>query len=518
MRVSSFNFSILLVLLVTSSTSVDSLDESLWKDSDYGQHEVQAARRDGRAIWLPGKHNPECTGGVITLFGGDETNVSSHKSYGHNPYPSEYQCRWLLLPMDCDMGLVCDLGTQDGRSLLGQNSQDGCSKAGDFLRVEGYDGAYDVNYCGRDKISIKVQSSLVLSFVSQLPRTTSKKEERVGFLQGFLQGFGCKVQCVARPSTTTAANETTTTTQPTTTTETTTTATTTTVKTSTRSPSSQIPFQFLESRRCKCGERREGRIVCPFGFNNCEARRGSIPWQASLVFRGKYQPWCGGTLISDRYVLTAAHCLSRKSARSLQVVLGDHDWTTRVETPEIRRGVEEIIRHPKFGENATFDHDYALLRLSVPVNYNTHGNIRPACLPDRERAADELTGLTGTASGWGVVDPKDRGSQADKLQTTDVNIISHSDCRNSYPVGSVTPSMFCAKAKGSDACFGDSGGPFTVVREGGPSVLEGVVSWGRSCGKPHWPGVYARVGKVLDWIDENTRDSTFCSRDDAASH
>jgi secreted trypsin-like serine protease len=64
----------------------------------------------------------------------------------------------------------------------------------------------------------------------------------------------------------------------------------------------------------------------------------------------------------------------------------------------------------------------------------------------------------------------------------------------------------------ADACFGDSGGPFTI-RQQGRDVLEGVISWGRSCGKPQWPGVYAKVGRVLPWILENTQDSTFCEPD-----
>ena len=62
--------------------------------------------------------------------------------------------------------------------------------------------------------------------------------------------------------------------------------------------------------------------------------------------------------------------------------------------------------------------------------------------------------------------------------------------------------MFCASADSADACYGDSGGPFTV-HQGNVSVLEGVISWGKSCAKTKWPGVYARVRYVLDWITKN---------------
>ena len=268
---------------------------------------------------------------------------------------------------------------------------------------------------------------------------------------------------------------------------------------------------MLPCRNCKCGETREARVVCPHGVNNCAAQIGQHPWQAALVFKRKTQPWCGGTLISNRYVLTAAHCLKRKSHHQIQVILGDHDWTTRRETAEIRRSVVEAISHPKFGDRATFDYDFALLKLSEPVNYNTHGHIRPACLPQSDQG-DRLAGQIGTASGWGVVDPSNPSRQAKKLQTVNVKILPDAKCSGSYPARSMTHTMLCAAAKGGDACFGDSGGPFTV-QDQGSAVVEGVVSWGRNCAKPQWPGVYGRVGKVLDWIHQNTKDSTFCTRD-----
>ena len=83
---------------------------------------------------------------------------------------------------------------------------------------------------------------------------------------------------------------------------------------------------------------------------NCKANIGSLPWQVGLVSKRKYRPWCGGSLINDRYVLTAAHCVKTLKPHMLDVVLGDIDWTTRKETFEIRRSVSEIHIHPRFGE------------------------------------------------------------------------------------------------------------------------------------------------------------------------
>jgi len=270
---------------------------------------------------------------------------------------------------------------------------------------------------------------------------------------------------------------------------------------------------------CRCGQhQRLAKIICPYGPENCSVEKGSIPWQVGLVNRRSWTPWCGGTLISDSYVLTAAHCMKNKKARSFEVILGDRDTSTRTETAEIRRTVENIIIHPKFGSRSTFDYDFALLKVWPPVNFETHSNIRPACLPE-EGQENSLAygGRTGTVSGWGLVDGKTRATQ---LQAVQVEILPDKECTNSYKNlvrrQQVTDTMLCAASKGADACSGDSGGPLTFLqRRGGQgvkaAVVEGVVSWGRSCAKQQWPGVYARVEKVLDWIKENSKHSNFCS-------
>ena len=248
--------------------------------------------------------------------------------------------------------------------------------------------------------------------------------------------------------------------------------------------------------------------MCPNGVAKCDAHIGSVPWQVGLVSRTKLRPWCGGTLINDRYILTAAHCVKALKPHMFEVILGDIDWTTRKETHELRRFVTEIHVHPKFGQSATFDHDYAILKLHTAIEFHLHDNIRPVCLPFYDQIAD-LEGKTGTVSGWGVVDPKVPTIQANILQKVDVKIIGDSACRNSYPASSVTQSMFCARANSTDSCYGDSGGPFTIYQNG-VHVLEGVISWGKNCAKLQWPGVYSRVGHVLRWIRDTTVDSSSC--------
>ena len=264
--------------------------------------------------------------------------------------------------------------------------------------------------------------------------------------------------------------------------------------------------------RCICGKiQSTPRIVCPHGVANCDASIGSVPWQVGLVSRRKYQPWCGGALINDRYVLTAAHCVKTLKPYMIDIILGDLDWTTRKESLELRRHVSNIHIHPEFGQRATFDHDFALLKLHSPIEFHLNDFIRPVCLPFFDHN-DALEGQIGTVSGWGVVDPKNPTQQANVLQKVNVKIISNNECISSYPASSVTKSMFCARANDTDSCYGDSGGPFTV-RRAGTHVLEGVISWGKNCAKQQWPGVYSRVSEVLRWIRDHTLDSHSCWQD-----
>jgi trypsin len=90
--------------------------------------------------------------------------------------------------------------------------------------------------------------------------------------------------------------------------------------------------------------------------------------------------------------------------------------------------------------------------------------------------------------------------------------MTNRDCEAHYGFnGSVLDSMLCAKSNvGGDACFGDSGGPFVNDQD----EIIGVVSWGKSCAKPQWPGVYARISTAISWIYSNTLDSRFCDKPD----
>ena len=119
--------------------------------------------------------------------------------------------------------------------------------------------------------------------------------------------------------------------------------------------------------------------------------------------------------------------------------------------------------------------------------------------------------------GWGRLEYN--GALPGRLRQGVVPILSHEHCRHEtqYLASEITDNMMCAKTKGGDACFGDSGGPLTMASRG-RSVLVGVVSWGRECARPQWPGVYSKVDTVLHWIKENTYDAEWCAEAAIMSH
>uniref|UniRef100_A0A3Q0RLJ9 trypsin n=1 Tax=Amphilophus citrinellus TaxID=61819 RepID=A0A3Q0RLJ9_AMPCI len=211
-----------------------------------------------------------------------------------------------------------------------------------------------------------------------------------------------------------------------------------------------------------------------------ECPKNSVPYQVSL-FTG--YNFCGGILLSDKWVLSAAHC---KPKSNLEVRLGEHDiWEPDGTEQHIMSA--EFIRHPDY-DSSTQDSDIMLIKLSHPATLNSY--VHPAVLPSK-CASD---GMICQVSGWGNL--LNSGLYPDKLQCLEVPLLSDDTCFNAYPF-QITENMVCAGylEGGKDSCQGDSGGP--LVCDG---ALQGVVSWGHGCAQRNKPGVYTKVCNYVSWI------------------
>jgi len=253
------------------------------------------------------------------------------------------------------------------------------------------------------------------------------------------------------------------------------------------------------SGKCVCGKtNRATRIV-----GGVTTEVNEYPWQVALVGRGSSSVFCGGSLINDRWVLTAAHCTQSGVS---QVLLGNH-LQSQTDSAERRINVKRVVDHPNYNSR-TLNNDFSLLELSTPVNLESvDPEIRPVCLPSASNPS-QYENVVSVVSGWGTT--SSGGSQPDALREANVKTMTNSACNGKYGSGTITSAMICASSPNRDSCQGDSGGPL-VRNVGGYFNLIGVVSWGYGCADARYPGVYARVTNQIDWITRTSSSGNTCS-------
>nr|AAN28692.1 lumbrokinase protein [Lumbricus rubellus] len=229
-----------------------------------------------------------------------------------------------------------------------------------------------------------------------------------------------------------------------------------------------------------------------------EARPYEFPWQVSVRRKSSDSHFCGGSIINDRWVVCAAHCMQGESPALVSLVVGEHD-SSAASTVRQTHDVDSIFVHEDYNGN-TFENDVSVIKTVNAIAIDI--NDGPICAPD---PANDYVYRKSQCSGWGTINS---GGVCcpNVLRYVTLNVTTNAFCDDIYsPLYTITSDMICATDNTGqnerDSCQGDSGGPLSVKDGNGIFSLIGIVSWGIGCASGY-PGVYARVGSQTGWITD----------------
>ncbi|KAK7069486.1 CLIP domain-containing serine protease [Halocaridina rubra] len=258
-----------------------------------------------------------------------------------------------------------------------------------------------------------------------------------------------------------------------------------------------------------CGQRQARGILGRSNFPSLakgNAEFGEHPWQAAVLKEegGEGVYVCGAALVTDRHLLTAAHCVTSLHPSALKIRLGEWDVTSQKEfLNHLELSVAEVRSHPQYYAG-NLNNDIALITLQHTIDFNNNPHISPICLPD---ILDNFLGQRCYSTGWGKDAFGDSGRYQPILKEVEVPVVSHQHCESALKrtrLGhgfTLHEGMMCAGGEEAvDTCTGDGGGPLVCLGPDGSARLAGLVSWGIGCGTNGIPGVYVDVSYYMDWI------------------
>lgn len=268
------------------------------------------------------------------------------------------------------------------------------------------------------------------------------------------------------------------------------------------------------SRPAELHQERHGSLVKGNIIHGDVAEPGSTPWLVSIQDTQYTEPvhFCGATILSHHWIVTAASCVYPYVNRNIQVVLGEYDFHI-TEGYEKSKKVIKIVFHPEFNYFELPAYDIALL-LVYPFTYNDRIQpmpLLPSTLPSgppppllshpaikachNRPVPHDLKGEEGLIAGWGQTE---EGSMSSLVREATMTILANEECQEAYPQYK-TESLMCAAnlTYGSvDACNGDTGGGL-ISKDG---FLLGIYTYEPPCGQEDYPGLYVNISKVQDWI------------------
>jgi len=254
---------------------------------------------------------------------------------------------------------------------------------------------------------------------------------------------------------------------------------------------------------CDCGWSISSRIV-----GGTEATVNEFPPMAALsTTSGTAKIYCGATVVSSRYVVTAAHCLRVTTVSNTAIVVGEHNIMTGSDTNYTAVSLaKRFVEHPSYS-NITNLNDIGLVESSTTILFSRA--VAPACLPFFYTSAD-FSGQIATATGWGSTSYG--GPSSNVLLKVNLNILSNTNaqCKATYP--SIASSQMCTYTPSKDTCQYDSGGPLFYRGSTDPRLfIVGLVSLGDGCAAST-PALNSRLTSFLSWIESVTGTGTLCKR------
>lgn len=256
--------------------------------------------------------------------------------------------------------------------------------------------------------------------------------------------------------------------------------------TTTESESTVLPYNIYDNETVDVCSRPGTKII-----GGSKASQGDFPYQVSIRHSGwELGHFCGGSILDEEHVLTAAHCLHGQNPWDIKIIAGDV-LLDRTSCTSVKRSVSAIFVHERYNYS-TLQNDLALIRVSKP--FPTDSSFIKAITLTSTTPEE---GTPCNVTGWGI-SSNESSDLPNNLQFVEIPLISTENCSNSENKYPIRDGMICAGCRegGKDSCQGDSGGPLQCN-----GLLVGVVSWGIGCAAPSKPGVYTEVASYAEWIN-----------------